>query len=450
MSKRQHRKRQRREAPKKVKPPIESQDRAIVTEKLTEFDPTRGYKGRLWYSGRNEIIEELPFFRLWHAALMLSDPIVRQSLNARDAALSALKIEVKSRNEELKKFIGDQWETLWGKFGHDLLKTKRFGYGGYQVGYTTDKATNRVVIDGLKHFAPQDCRPAVQGGETVGIFVRSGSTDSILEGPILNPRALWTSFDAEFGVRYGRSILKRSYGPWWEKWMDHGSKKTTQLRMIKDAYRGDMFFVDATMTVTLPDGTKMLWRDIFREAAENMMNGSTAIIPVIRDGDGNKNVDYEKPSDTGNPTAIWTWGDNMDRDIRAGMDVTEEIIMAASSGSGFSGRAIPFIMFLQACMVEAMELLKAIDKQVLRPLAWLNFGNDPEYTIKAMPLMETFAESVAGSEMGGQALGGGGQGNPQPGQPQQQPPPPPPNGQPPQPQQQPPQNGNQPPQFARR
>jgi len=188
--------------------------------------------------------------------------------------------------------------------------------------------------------------------------------------------------------------------------MDHGSKKVQQQRMIKDAYRGDIFFAPMYKTLNLPDGTKLPWMDILREAAEAMMSGSSAVLPQMVDSNGNKEVEYTPPSDTGNPSAIYTWGDNLDRDIRAGLDLPEEVIQAATTGSGFSGRSIPFSVFLGACTDEAEELLAAIDEQVLRPLAWIAFGGRPEYTIDAVDLIDTFAEAVQGSMMAGQSFGG--------------------------------------------
>ncbi len=401
---------------KKTIPPYKRIDAGDLKTQLTTTDPTPGYKSQLWYSGRSEIIEDLPFFRLWHAEMMKADPIVRQSLNIRDAFLCALEVEVDAKNNELREFIGKQFQALWN-FAPVILKTKRYGYLAMQLDFTTDKTNGYTIIESLKAFAPQDSKPAVQAGKVVGIFVSGGQgtrPQSIHEGPILNPRGLWTTFDAEFGMKFGQSILKRSFGPWWEKWMDHGSKKTTQLRMIKDAYRGDHFTYPPNQVIQLPDGRVVPWSDIMRQMGENSMSGSMMTFPAMYDENGNKLTEYTPPSDTGNPSAIWTWGENLDRDIRAGLDIPEEIIQAATTGSGYSGRSIPLLAALGACDIEAKELLKAIDQQVLRPLAWMNFGADPEYTIKAVKLIDTFAEAVGNSQIGGEAMGGGQESNGQP------------------------------------
>lgn len=390
----------------KTPPPYKEVPREELKVLLDSADPTAGYRNRGFY-GMHSIIEDLPVFRLRHAMQMMFDPKVRFGLTIRDAALSALKIKVDARNEKLRNYIGGLWKTLWGKYSRFLLKTKRWGYGGFQMGYGVDRKTGYTTIESIKDFAPQDVRPLIQSSQVVGLAVRGGhSIQQNFQGRLFAPRALWTTFDAEQGRHFGQSILVRSYGPWYEKWMDHGAKKTTQLRMIKDAYRGDWLTYPPDRVITLPNGEQVPWRDVAREVVENTMSGSTIVTPQMFDSDGNPLVNYTPPSDTGNPVGIWTWGDNLNIEIWQGMSVFEEVIQAAQGGTGFSGRSVPLMMFLQSCMDEAQELVDAIDRDVLKPLAWLNFGDDPEYKVEPVSLIETFAEAVQGSAMGGGAMGG--------------------------------------------
>ena len=58
----------------------------------------------------------------------------------------------------------------------------------------------------------------------------------------LAPHALVVTFDAECANPYGCALLARAYPAWWEKWMPGGAKRTLRLRMIKDAYIGDIFW----------------------------------------------------------------------------------------------------------------------------------------------------------------------------------------------------------------
>ena len=59
------------------------------------------------------------------------------------------------------------------------------------------------------------------------------------------PAALVCTFDAECANPYGCALLARAYPAWFEKWMPGGAKRTLRLRMIKDAYIGDIFWYPA-------------------------------------------------------------------------------------------------------------------------------------------------------------------------------------------------------------
>jgi hypothetical protein len=82
-----------------------------------------------------------------------------------------------------------------------------------------------------------------------------------------------------------------------------------------------------------------------------------------------------------------------------------EVIEAQENG-GFSGRSVPLMVLLGVCTQEACEIVADVDEHLLRPTAWLNFGKEPEYTIIAKSLMESFASDAGGSAMGGGAMGG--------------------------------------------
>jgi hypothetical protein len=72
--------------------------------------------------------------------------------------------------------------------------------------------------------------------------------------------------------------------------------------------------------------------------------------------------------------------------------VPPEIIQAQTSGSGFSGRWIPFAVALSAVHQELAELIRCVDRDILRPIAQLNFGRQVQYAIRPRSLVETYAQ----------------------------------------------------------
>lgn len=371
-------------------------------------DPTAGYRAtnrRRWDS----IHDDLPFFNLRHAVLMLTDPVVRFGLNVRDAALSLAEVDVTSTDARVVQFVGKTWKRIWGQHGNALMRTKRYGYAGFQVNLALDDA-ELVDFQGLKPFAPADVRVLVGDSGPRGLIVKNAGAryGQMNEREIFSPNALWTTFDSEFGEPYGQAILRRSYGHWWEKWMDHGVVKVTQLRMIKDAYMGLVGWYPPNKVHRDVDGNEIPWVDLIREALENMMAGSAVALPMFRDEvTGEKLIEVEAPKDTGNPVGIWEWTDRTDHSIWRGLDVFQEVIEASETGSGYSGRSVPLMMFLQSVSVEFAELLAAADRDIIRWLVWMNFGPDAEYDITPHSLIESFAEDTAGTQLAGNTMGQG-------------------------------------------
>jgi len=378
--------------------------RDTIKQRLVAMDETRGYKPPRNHA-HELLVDELPLFTVWTARLMVRDPQVRFGLNVRNAGLFPAQVKVSAKEPAVTKYVGKLWQQLWSKHSHHMLKAKQWGYQGVQILYRSARETGQLQIEGVKAFSPHDTRALHHYGKALGFSVRtrqpSPERAAFSKRPLYAPKALWLTYDAEFGGLYGHSLLKRAYSPWFEKWMTHGYKKTLQLRMLKDSYVGDVVRYPWGRIETMPDGTQMSWRDIMREVEENRMAGGTIALPKLYDTEGRDLVDYSPPTDTGNPVGIFTWGETLDTEIWKGMDVFPEVVQASETGSGFSGRSIPLLMFLSALSTEFRELLQQVDEMVLRPCVWLEFGKDAEYEIEPVPLVEVFAEDLEGSDMGG-------------------------------------------------
>ncbi len=344
-----------------------------------------------------EFLQGIPPFHLRTARLMLSsDPIVRFALNVRNAALATAEVNVTAKSERVKLWVEKQWKTLWNNYRPALLSAKKWGFAALQVTYTLDRY-NLLNIDRVIDMAPEDTRALTHESSVVGVKYRGEKMHL--------PRVMWISFDAESGSPYGTGCLRRSYPAWHTKWSDHGAENLLKIRMIKDSYVGDIFWYPPDMVAHLPDGTALPWRDVFREMAENRMSGSAMTLPMLKDKDGNKLVEYQPPTDVAGSSQIFEWHDSLNEAILRGADVPIEVVKASETGSGFSGRSIPFMVVLSVCNQELVEIVQGA-KDVLRMAAWLNFGGDPEFEINPKSLVESFASDASGSAMGGGAIGG--------------------------------------------
>lgn len=362
--------------------------KALLEDPMSDYRQSRFYAAEL-------TLQDLPLFRLWHCFLMETDTTVGFAERIRNAALLQGEIEITATDPAVGKFVREQWDTLWNLHGASLAKTKRYGFSGYQVLFTKRDESDLIEIDDLRVLSPYDVRPRTIGGRVVGIEVKGNQ--------LFMPQGLWTTFDAE-GQVYGKSIYRRAYPPWFEKWMDHGAKKVMQQRMIKDAYLGLKGRYPKNEFVKHPDGRDIPWRDYLREMLDNSLAGASMVIPSDT-ADGKYKFDVEGMTDSGSPEGIYRWIDALDQDIAKGLDVFPEVIQASQTGSGYSGRSLPVAMFLLAVQSEFAALVQAITYMTLEPLAWANFGN-ADFAIKPKSLLETFAEQMQGSPMGGGAMGG--------------------------------------------
>lgn len=387
--------------------------RAEVKRHVLGPDVPIDFRGHRFFASEH-IIEDLPLFTLYTARLMVQDPVVQFGLAVRDAALSHADIIIASSSDAVSRFIRQQFNRIWQNHRHMIMRTRRYGYLGFQVSYRVRK-DGKLAVDRLQDFDPHSVRALMSGGGIVGFRFKSRARHShslMRKQRLLAPRGLWCSFDSEGGNPYGQPILKRSYAPWWEKWMEHGAKKTSQLRMMKDAFLGliGRYPENRKMKFTKEDGTTTTVeaRDIIREMTENALSGANFTLPSDSDSLGNRKFDIERMKDAPAPTGLWDWEDRLDKRIWFGLDVPEEVIQAADTGSGFSGRSIPFMVFLGCLTTEFEEYLRCVIRDILKPLVWLNFGSEAEFEIKPKNLVETLAELIGGSGLGGGAIGGAG------------------------------------------
>jgi len=334
-------------------------------------------------------IDELPPFTLHTADLMRFDPQVRIGVAARNGLLMAAEVEVAAADERVAAFVQRQWDRIWKSSAHVLTKAKLYGFLPCEVMYREGERPGMIEFDSLIDRHPRDARVLSRDARTVG-FSLASKNDQRLK--LLAPKALVCTYDAAFGGAYGVSLLERAYPPWYEKWMNGGAKKTLRLRMIKDAYLGDIFWYSPDRTLQLPSGKVVSWREIARDILEARLSGGAMTLPLMYDRDGNKLFDYTPPQDVGGATPIFQWKTDLDREIWKALEVPPEILEAGGVGSGYAGRSIPFTIALAAVDVEFSEIVRCVDRDILRPVTQLNFGAEPAYELKPRPLGEIYAD----------------------------------------------------------
>ncbi|MDX1944346.1 MAG: hypothetical protein SFU86_02990 [Pirellulaceae bacterium] len=378
-------------------------------------------------------IDELPPFTLKIAELMQYDPQVRIGLGARNGLLLAAEVEVSGPDAAIVRWVERQWQALWNHWGQQLLRAKLYGFVPFEVVF---RPTAGGEFAGLLEVArlidhhPGDVRLLVAEDEIVGfelseeedhhgeqsdrvpvvgaayhreatshVGVASGNLDHPDDDnpnqpksrTLLAPQSLVCTFDSQCTNLYGCALLARAYPAWFEKWMPGGAKRTLQLRMIKDGYIGDILWYPANQQIENVDGRQLSFKELAREVVASRTSGSALLLPLLYDPAGNKLIDYTPPRDVRGATQLFRWKSDLDLEIWKALEVPPEILQASTAGSGFSGRWIPFAVALSAVHAELSELIRCVDRDLLRPLAALNFGRPPQYEIRPQSLVDTYA-----------------------------------------------------------
>lgn len=359
-----------------------------------------------------------PIFSLIQADLMLLDHQVWLGLVVGNAPLLSAEVEVEGPDDEVNKFVGQQWDRLWTTCAPKILQSKHYGYSGYEVMY--DEVDGRLEFDTLRDLHPRDTTVLrTMGGQFAGMAVRGirhHDQQRTHRGQVnvLGSKCLWVAYNALHGSRYGRALLQHAYAPWYEKAMDGGHYDLRRLRMLKDAWIGDVMYYLLGMKFTGPEGQEISARDLAREAGEMRMSGGVMALPMrySKDGKQEKILEYTPPTQVTGATPIQESIDSIDWDIMDGLLVPREVIEASETGSGFSGRSIPFLAFLNIRDAEFGEDVRQVNEQTIHPLVCINYGRAraDSYKLKPKPLVETFGKQMKG-------LGQGQGQSPQPNQP---------------------------------
>lgn len=215
---------------------------ATLRDKLLGRQTSKHEKLRRPLPPPKRLSGELPPFSIETADLMRFDPQVRIGLGARNGLLMPARAEAVSSDERIASFVQSTWESIWRSTAHVLLRAKLYGFLPLEVKYRVERgedSAGRIVFDRLQDHHPRDARILLQGDDVAG-FQLHPDTDDARNLPA--PLGLVCTFDSEFGNPYGSSLLERAYSPWFEKWMHGGAKKLLRLRMLKDAYIGELLW----------------------------------------------------------------------------------------------------------------------------------------------------------------------------------------------------------------
>lgn len=325
-----------------------------------------------------------------------------------------------SDNPKVASFVSEQCERFWDR-GVPLIQESGYPYGwsaSEQV-YIDDPKEGVLRWDSLKDFAPQDTYILTQDSKPIGVRVKSvkkkGDVDLWMASGQVPAKGLWYAHMPRYGQHYGRSQLMGAWLPWRRvAWRD-GAEMNVDMAVYRFGYPGVVTRYP-NEDLQNPPGTpyskadsqglpRSSARDVMKRAADQYKAGGTVGLPSDRypkEMGGDYKYTWEVPKTVLNPEPLDKHIKTLYDQIAYGIGVPPELMQAAETGSGYSGRMIPMEAFLDTQQRIADRLLQLFVEQVLKPLVLWNFG-DVRWEVKVKRLLLTKADDRQGEEQGGGA-----------------------------------------------
>ena len=367
---------------------------------------------------------DLPPFTFLTVQAMMLDPMIRLGLAMRLAPLQTVRLAhkvgedwqdgVESDDPRLAQWVYQTFYKIWQIGLYKLAQCQAWGWSAAEFVFKYDPVAKLLVVDDVLDRHARDVKVRVKGGRPVGVRFERVLEDNGKAWVDLDfPKCCWLSHFPEPGMFYGRQILLGAYSPWADKWFNGAALDVRRLFMHKDAYGGaDMTYPPGTTNI---DGKGEIPNmEIARQIVEQMQSGAVTTRPYEPDEKGNNKWNLTRATVPANPAHILQYPKDLDVEILRGMEIPDDVLMSGATGA-WEGKKVPMMTFLTGVDSWGSQMIYPLDRQVIRPIAEMNFGHS-RYRLNHMPLVEQFfseggkdPQTKPGSPGGGQDQGGGGQ-----------------------------------------
>lgn len=321
-------------------------------------------------------------FSYFDVEAMRRDPEISLGLYVLQAPLSRAKWAIKCKDESAAKWADATLKRFWL---NDVIKAARmleWGASGGEPMYRIDEDTELVEYVSLRDVHFFDAKPLEYKGELVGLGISKADPARLFA-----PRFAWWVNEQECSNLYGRPRLMGAFEPWMEQ---RGRKGAIDIRrgwFWKNAFSSGLLRHPAEGTLEI-DGRTMSFQQYARQILEEIESGAMMALPSMFDENGKQLWEYESPKINGTGEFLIQYPKELDTEKLKGMGIMPEVIQASETGSGWSGRSVPFLVFLVGEDRIIFTILMGFKKHVLDPLMMANFGIGPDdYAIEPESLV---------------------------------------------------------------
>jgi hypothetical protein len=383
----------------------------VQTKPITGVNPTENYEGTSTRYAQSIAYYQhgKPWFTYYDIPLMQRDSWVRFLAKLWCSPFAQLTFEIKATSPEVGEYVKDFVERFRAKSMPSLLRSYFFwGYapGGIEWHQRGGQAGRLGVwkMRKVRRIFPQDAQPLVYTGTKKFAGFRTGST-----GRVESPYAFWFAGHQECGTYYDEPPISGAYDDWKEYVSRGGARHMHQLYMRKHAVQpAQLYFPPGTTNVTQKDGRTV--EDVANltlalATLETYESGGNVVIETRFDPETKQRM-WELVPAKPNPDAasVKEYPEWLKKGMAAGVGIPIEVVQAAETGMGWSGRQVPMLAWYAGCDELSGLIFDALDNQAIRQGVRQNFGAKADYEIKVNSLVEAAKKSDDGQQ---QPPGGG-------------------------------------------
>lgn len=352
---------------------------------------------------------DLPLFTFQTVRGMLLDPGIKLNLATRAAPLMGAKFGfrgsdgkwqegLKCDDQKVGQWLYAQLQRIWRLYLPYILRAQVWGWSGGEVTLKYDETLGMIGINKMEPRFAGDVRLLKLKHERWGVEINRVKDIGKVNLPF--PYCWFHCYNAEDGEDYGTSCMYGAYSPWADKWFPGGAVDVRRLFMHKDAYGGvDLGYPEGTTWVE-GQSEPIPNRDIARQIVEQLQSGGVTTRPSDRDENGNEKWPLTRASITANPTHILQYPHDLDREIRQGMEIADDV--GDTEQGSWAGKRVSQASFYATLDAWMIQIICDLSEQLFEPLIMLNCGRAVDFQIQHMPLAEQAMEQQSNAGPQGQ------------------------------------------------
>lgn len=358
---------------------------------VAQFDGkvlTAAYKPSIWSYARRQLRDQGKIFSVYDVEEMRWDPRCRFGMAVLQAPIAGVKWKITvdgtswqsdnpdpesiTQTPESLQFIHKMWKRLWTHDLHKVLSHLEYGAAGGEIVYRFSQEDQRWEFDCLQDIHVMDIIPLTSQRKLCALDIKNiAGSQGLVRLP--TPRWYWCNHRARWGSVYGGSRYIAAWERYQEKTAQKGAVDSRRTFYFKHAFTGPMMRYPNGSVEDSP-GHFRTNQELAREICEKYEAGGTVQLPNSTDEQGNYLWTWEHPKVGESVKDMRDYIKDLDSEMFEGMEIPQEVIKAADTGSGWSGRSIPLLVFLASLDPIVAHDFQCMDRQMLWHLMRVNYG----------------------------------------------------------------------------